>query len=368
MNPVFTVYARNSPVCLSRYGILRLQGINTANMYRIRRIWQTSIFQGAGKKRRYFEGWYFKHVSLDGRVFAVIPGVSLSVDGLKKHAFIQTIDGNTAETHYLTFPFEVFSFSKDRFFVRIGDNYFSKEGIEVDLQDQDYRFSARCAYRGARGMPFSLINPNAMGWYAFVPFMECYHGLVSMDHEIEGFFDVNGSHLSFNRGRGYIEKDWGRSFPSSWVWMQTNCFSRTDGSFMLSIARIPWLGSHFVGFLGFVLISGKVYKFATYTGARLQYLRITESEVETVIDTGKHTLFVTGRKKKKGVLQAPINGVMERRILESIDAEITIEMKDNAKHILFGDTGTHGGLEIVGNPEELVSGVNEKSGRRNAGR
>ncbi|MCK7537696.1 MAG: tocopherol cyclase family protein [Marinilabiliales bacterium] len=28
----------------------------------------------------------------------------------------------------------------------------------------------------------------------------------------------------FSGGRGYIEKDWGHSFPSAYVWMQSNHF------------------------------------------------------------------------------------------------------------------------------------------------
>ena len=123
---------------------------------------------------------------------------------------------------------------------------------------------------------------------------------------------------------------------------------------MLSIARIPWLRGHFVGFLGFVSISGKIYKFATYTGARLNNLRITESEVDANIRTGGYTLSVKGGKKRKGFLQAPVNGVMERRILESIDAEIVLEMEDKHGNLIFADTGVHGGLEIVGDPEELI--------------
>jgi len=124
---------------------------------------------------------------------------------------------------------------------------------------------------------------------------------------------------------------------------------------MLSIARIPWLGSHFVGFLGFLSVSGKLHKFATYTGARLLDLRVTETDVEALLSTGGYFLSVHGGKKRKGYLQAPVNGEMDRRILESIDAEIEIELKDKHGNRMFADTGTHGGLEIVGDPEELTS-------------
>ena len=27
-----------------------------------------------------------------------------------------------------------------------------------------------------------------MGWYRFVPFMQCYHGVVSLNHKLNGTF------------------------------------------------------------------------------------------------------------------------------------------------------------------------------------
>ena len=37
----------------------------------------------------------------------------------------------------------------------------------------------------------------------------------------------------------------------------------------LSVARIPWMGGSFVGFIAGVLVGEALYRFATYTGARL---------------------------------------------------------------------------------------------------
>jgi len=58
------------------------------------------MFQGNKKKKRYFEGWYFKMVSEDGQsILSIIPGISLSSDGSEQHAFIQVIDGKTVSNH-----------------------------------------------------------------------------------------------------------------------------------------------------------------------------------------------------------------------------------------------------------------------------
>ena len=59
--------------------------------YNLKKIGNTSIFQGNQKKRKYFEGWYFKMVAKDGAsIISVIPGISLSVDGSEQHSFIHS--------------------------------------------------------------------------------------------------------------------------------------------------------------------------------------------------------------------------------------------------------------------------------------
>ena len=39
-----------------------------------------------------------------------------------------------------------------------------------------------------------------MGPFAFFPFMECYHGIVSMDHQVFGKLEINGEIVNFDGG------------------------------------------------------------------------------------------------------------------------------------------------------------------------
>ena len=51
-------------------------------MHAVRKLTNPLLFQGNLARKRYFEGWYFRHVSGDRKsVFALIPGVSLSSQG-----------------------------------------------------------------------------------------------------------------------------------------------------------------------------------------------------------------------------------------------------------------------------------------------
>ncbi len=50
-------------------------------------------YQGWGKQRKYFEGWYYKIINQEeSKAFAFIPGVAMDEEG-QKHSFIQILDG-----------------------------------------------------------------------------------------------------------------------------------------------------------------------------------------------------------------------------------------------------------------------------------
>lgn len=327
--------------------------------YNLKKAGNTQLFQGNNKKAEYFEGWYFKMVSKDGSaILSVIPGISLSADGEEQHAFIQLINGVTAETSYHSFPIEEFSFSKKEFAIRIGENYFSKGKMILSIQDKGTSVSGEIKmldpvnYKSGR-----LINPGIMGWYRFVPYMECYHGVVSLTHGLEGKLSINNEEVSFTRGRGYIEKDWGSSMPSAWIWMQSNHFSDTTSSFMLSIADIPWRGNSFTGFLGFFYHNNTQYTFATYRPSELE-LEITDDELIKIrIENKEKTFIIHARSNTTGMLKAPNEGLMNRRIPESIDAVVKITMLDNNGNILYKDSTSIAGLEMVGNYRNLEGSI-----------
>ncbi len=319
----------------------------------ILKTWSPVQFQGAGKNSHYFEGWYFKNVSVDGdHIWSVIPGISI-VDKNNKHAFIQFIDGNTAETWYVKFPFDEFSYSRKEFEVAIGKNHFSYDGIQLDIDSDEIKAKGMVSFSNIMPLKSTFFNPGIMGWYSFMPFMECYHGLVSMNHDLAGSLSINNSLVDFSEGKGYSEKDWGRSMPSAWVWMQTNHFQQPGVSFMLSVAKIPWLGSSFTGFLCVLLLDGKIHRFATYTGAKITSLDIGDESVKVEVKDKNYTLKVKAQHAGRGILAAPVQGAMDRRIAESVDATIELLVSDKNGNEVFLGEGKNAGLELVGDSNEL---------------
>ncbi|HYE83012.1 MAG TPA: tocopherol cyclase family protein [Clostridia bacterium] len=326
-------------------------------MIKLMKIWKPEIYQGSQHAKKYFEGWYFKLVNKEeDSLFALIPGVSFGINENGSHSFIQLINGKSCESCYLTYDIKDFRYSKDSFRLWIGPNYFSSDEVKLDLASDNIRLKGELTFDSAVPWPGTLTSPYIMGWYAFVPFMECYHSIISMKHDINGNLSINNRYVDFTGGRGYMEKDWGRSFPSSWIWLQSNYFEDPNVFFTASIARIPWFGRFFTGLISGLSINGKLYRFATYTGAWIEQLRHESGSIGIRIRNRHMYLDILAREGDTGRLYSPRNGSMEGVIEESMSAEIYLKLgmlDPNTKNVIFEGRGRNAGLEIAGDIREL---------------
>ncbi len=309
-------------------------------------LFKPEVFQGSFKKKNYFEGWYFKNVSRKGdNVYAFIPGISLSEED--PHAFIQVLNGITGDSHYVVYPIEQFTYGTSNLYVKIGSSVFTETYIDLDIEDGDFSVKGRLEYADTSRYPKSLLAPGIMGWYSYIPFMECYHGIVSANHSISGSLEIGSDLVEFSGGKGYIEKDWGTSFPECWIWMHANSFKHDDASLFVSIAKIPWLGKFFMGFIAFLYLDGKYHIFATYNHSKVVKVKQEGDLLSLEFKNKKQRLVVECTSRKSGILKAPSKGVMSRRIKESIDSDVAVKLYDRSGGVLFEDQSSRTGLEII---------------------
>jgi len=305
-----------------------------------------AMFQGKNRKAGYFEGWYFKNVNAgQDDVLSVIPGISL--DRNDPHAFVQVINGITGETRYFRFDIADFDWNRERFEVRVGKNEFSLARMKLDLAEDGFAVSGTLEFLDPVPYPSSLLSPGIMGWFSYVPFMECNHGVVSANHRIDGTLSVNGRAIDFSQGRGYIEKDWGKSFPSSWLWLQCNNFSADPCTLFVSVAKIPWLGHYFMGLIAFVYVGGKYHLFATYNGSKIENISFADRMLRIELSNRKYRLSITALQGEGGHLKAPVSGTMSRMIKESVNSTVSFTLSDADGNTIHADEGRSAGLEIM---------------------
>ncbi len=309
-------------------------------------------FQGWGRSSNYFEGWYFKVVIPERNLaYAFIPGISYAADGTG-HAFLQLLDGVAATSAYHTYDLDEFLASETAFAVQLGPHFFSEESLRIRLDGLEIDV----LFKKVQSWPKQLLAPGVMGWYGFVPRMQCYHGLVSMHHELFGHITLNGETHDVEGGVGYIEKDWGSGFPDAWIWCQSNHLTGTDqpASLMASVASIPWMGSSFTGFLATFLFEGELHYFTTWARSQVQ-AKVDESNAFTIsfYQEGKH-LRISGRPAAGGELLSPVTGqAMTGKINESLQGELDVVFHREGKK-LYAGTASWAGVEVSPRAGELL--------------
>lgn len=330
---------------------------------RLRNVWRPENFHFHHRLRRgrgEFEGWYFKLVDAAGeQPCAVIPGVFLGEDA---HAFVQLLDGRAGRSAYHRFPLEAFRADRRDFSVEIGRNRFSREGISLAIEggSDGGATGGAASVRGAvrfsawQPWPVTLASPGVMGPYGFVPFLECNHGILSLDHALEGALALDGRETRFDGGRGYVEKDWGRSFPSGYVWTQSNHFGRAGTSVTASVARIPWLTGAFRGFLVGFLHAGRLHRFTTWTGARIEGLALDGGDLELCVANREHRLEIRSRKTEGAILHAPYERRMMERVAETMTSEIALRLASLSGDVVYEGRGRHACLELQGDLPALL--------------
>ncbi len=305
---------------------------------------QPIVYQGQGRKERYFEGWYYKAVTADGRSLAFIPGISLGTD---PHSFIQVIGSASCLPHVFRFPPEAFRASDSPFSVTIENNRFTKDGLQIHLRDTNCHVEGALDFTDQIPVRNNLFWPNSMGPFAWFPRMECNHGVIHLDTRVSGTVRVDRQDLPFDQDAGYLEKDWGTSFPRSYLWLQCNNFPHQNTSLMLSIARVPVGPGAFTGVLGFLQHGPNQYRFATYNGTRVHRLNIRDDQLDVTLHSPFHRLSLQASRREGGLLDAPVEGSMTVQIRETLDSTVSLRLTDRQNRVILESRGTPAGLEIV---------------------
>lgn len=327
---------------------------------RLKNIWRPGVFHyphrlktGGGQ----FEGWYVKLVDAAGeQPYALIPGVFLGQD---RHAFIQVLDGRSGTARYHRFPIESFQAAHDRFDVSIARSRFSTSGawLDIDAGETDVNQAVHGEVRFGpwRPWPVTALSPGIMGPYSFVPFMECNHGILSLDHTLEGALGVDDTHTDYAGGRGYVEKDWGRGFPAGYVWVHSNHFAREGVSLTAAVAMIPWLTGTFRGYIIGLLWEDELHRFTTYTGSVLERLAMSDTHLHLAIRNRTHRLELDAEKAEGAILHAPYEKQMIERVAETMTSSVDVRLQRLSDgRTLFEGRGTNACLEAQGDLDAVL--------------
>ena len=308
-------------------------------------------YHGFNKKRDFFEGWYFKLIATEGKGSCVIiPGIALGKDDSENHSFIQIYESDTGAFEYITYPVSDFIAHKNEFYISIGESMFSLTGIALNIDGSVFNIKGRLDFRNQIKWPDSIFSPGSMGYYNYMPMMQCYSQVCALDMMINGSLSVNGRNVQYKNDRGYIEKNWGRAFPFGWVWFQCNHFTESPVSLSASIGHIPFITGSFRGFLIGFLVKERFYAFTTLNKSSLSINKTGKSIfLETENKTHILTVKVDAENAAFVNLKGPKDGRMVPLVDETIQGIVEARLIDKQNgNVVVSDRGIYAGVEFGG--------------------
>ncbi|MEF9958825.1 MAG: tocopherol cyclase family protein [Niameybacter sp.] len=297
----------------------------------------------------YFEGWYFKCSTEEDTIVIIVGRARERVE----EAFIQIIRSGDNRSYYIPYSLDCFKYTQEPFTLQIGKSIFKEEYMQLDIESPSITLKGALYFDTFTKLPQQFLQKGLMGPFGYLPFMECYHDVLSMGHTLWGQLRLNSTPMNFAGGKGYVESDWGNSFPKSYLWMQCNHFKQGSLSVMLAVADIPFLGCNFRGFLCVISIENQTRIFATYTGAQIEEIKIEDQSAVVQIKQGQEIIRIKTKYDKGHMLKAPNKGAMRETVYETLEGTMKIQIYHH-EVLKVDQVGDRVAFECVGKVEETT--------------
>lgn len=294
-------------------------------------------YRNGEKMKEFFEGWYLKH-QIEDKVICFIPSFHFDKKGNVKGTLQVVMKDGAGQKIYEK---NECGRKKDKFSIKMGDNLFTEQGIQIFFQTEEISVQGKLKYE-----KWTALKSDIMGCFQYLPCLQCRHGILSMYHKLKGSLLINGEKIDFTNGVGYIEKDCGTSFPKSYFWTQCNEIEgKIENSIFTSVADVPLYGKSIIGCISAIFYEGKEYRFATYLGAKV--LKYSENEV--ILMQGKNILHIQILEKKGQILMTPKKGMMSGLVRECLSSKVRYQFWMNKK-LVFDYISTQAGVEYKKEP------------------
>ncbi|HAC65402.1 MAG TPA: tocopherol cyclase [Cyanothece sp. UBA12306] len=169
------------------------------------------------------------------------------------------------------------------------------------------------------------------------------HGLAT------GWIDWNGKKYEFIDVPAYSEKNWGRSFPKKWFWLNCNSFVEQPDLALTAaggIREVLWWNES-VGIIG-LHYQGKFYQFESTQG-QLGWWVDPWGHWQLKGENNQFKLLITGNTDRPGnYVRVPTVEGLQFRCRDTMQGNLSLELRHNSGKLKLKGVSSGGGLEIGG--------------------
>ena len=190
---------------------------------------------------------------------------------------------------------------------------------------------------------------STAGWLSYLPIFEPGWQILMAHGLATGWIDWNGNRYEFTDAPAYKEKNWGRSFPQRWFWL--NCNSFTDEPDLALTAGggrrevLWWMESVALVCLHY---RGKFYEFVPWN-AQVSWQIEPWGKWQMQAVNQDYEITLTGTTDAPGTpLRAPTEQGLIFACRDTMKGQLTLELRDRRGKTLLKADSDLCGLEIGG--------------------
>ena len=291
-----------------------------------------ALLQGNLGKHKYFEGWFQKIYSHEHAAsFILIYGFATG-NMSEEIGFIQLLIPGHPVVH-LNFSKDEIELNKTKHSVQFGHNIISDEHILI--QQGGHLIDLRNQHQIT-----NKYKSNSMGSYYLVPGLPCYHAILQNDSSLSGTIKVGPIQYNLHNASGYLEKNWGTSFPEKYFWMHAQDPKDSQNQLLFSQADVIWQKRKFTKHFGHLIINGKHLDLRKIPRKKIKYTVDNERNESIYFQQHNMHLHYNLKSVNSVLFKSPQQGTMSHEITHNVDVPISIEYKHktlNKKTLMTGN-------------------------------
>jgi tocopherol cyclase len=298
--------------------------------------YKPNSIRGTFERSKFFEGWFQKVYSKAHKAsFILIYGYATH-NSDDEFGFLQILIPNqTPEIVY--FPKNQVSCDIKKHQIRMGKNLLTTELIRIDINGISIELNLK------NKQPFRTFK-NSMGYTYFIPNLPCYHSVLNTAQSVSGEIKHQGQCYTLDHEMGYLEKNWGTTFPESYFWVHAVDPNNPAISLLFSRAKIVWLGKTYIKHVGYLCYDGQQIELRELKNCAVSNSNISPENRIIQIRSASAQLDLALGYGREVQFKGPKDGALSRMIHHQADAKVEVSLTyENRKHQ----------FQMVGNFEDI---------------
>jgi tocopherol cyclase len=198
------------------------------------------------------------------------------------------------------------------------------------------------------GQPQQLQQATA-GWLSYLPIFEPGWQIMMAHGLATGWIDWQGNRYEFSNAPAYSEKNWGRSFPEKWFWLNCNSFSETIGLAVTAGGgrrKVLWATEE-VAMIG-IHYHGRFYEFVPWN-SQISWQIQPWGEWRMQATNGDFQIELTGTTDLAGTMvSTPTEQGLVLCCRDTLQGLLSIDLRTNQGEIVVRANSHLAGLEVGG--------------------